>query len=66
MRPLSELQQDGVKAAIEGQGVLLINAAELKMLKEYGMVEGSADKHVAFSAPRFGVAAKFNIVEALP
>lgn len=66
MRPIAELQQDAEKAASEGDGVLRINPAELHMLKEYGMVEGTADKLTALSTPSFGVPITFAIVEVLP
>lgn len=64
MRPLDELLRDAGKAASEGRDHLLINRQELRQLKDYGLVIGTADPNVALlnmSLPEVGPWARIQL-----
>ena len=61
MRPLDELQRDAWKQVMEGNSFIVINRAELKMLKDFGMVTGTSNPNLAQSVDTFGVAIDFII-----
>lgn len=50
MRPIDELMRDAENAAAAGIGHLLINPAELRQLKDYELVTGTANPNVALFA----------------
>ena len=61
MRPLDELQRDAWKQVTEGNSFIVINRAELKTLKDFGMVTGTSNPNLAQSVYTFGVAIDFII-----
>lgn len=65
MRSLEELQREAFARRNNNVDFMVINLMELRMLKEYGMVEGTSNKNLVKAGETFGVTIDFIIKDAL-